>query len=306
MSASEQLVKQLRKKRERIQKPSVAVSGYLTRVVGLMFEAVGCRAPVGSSVAVEADSGDIEAEVVGFEGNISYLMPTEDAHGVIPGARVRPLNRKNQLPLGMELLGRVIDARGEPLDDKGPIFSDGKTYRSKPMNPLNRRQVKQPLDVGVTAINACLTVGQGQRMGLFAGSGVGKSVLLGMMTRGTTADVIVVGLIGERGREVKEFIEEILGEEGREKAVVIAAPADQSPLIRLRGCETASQVAEYFRDQGLNVLLLMDSLTRYAMAQREIALAVGEPPATKGYPLFLLSCQHWSKEPVMAATDKVL
>ena len=222
MSASEQLVKQLRKKRERIQKPSVAVSGYLTRVVGLMFEAVGCRAPVGSSVAVEADSGDIEAEVVGFEGNISYLMPTEDAHGVIPGARVRPLNRKNQLPLGMELLGRVIDARGEPLDDKGPIFSDGKTYRSKPMNPLNRRQVKQPLDVGVTAINACLTVGQGQRMGLFAGSGVGKSVLLGMMTRGTTADVIVVGLIGERGREVKEFIEEILGEEGREKAVVIA------------------------------------------------------------------------------------
>ncbi|MGM0631356.1 MAG: flagellar protein export ATPase FliI [Pseudomonadota bacterium] len=284
MSASERLVEQLRKKRERIQKPSVAVSGYLTRVVGLMFEAVGCRAPVGSSVAVEADSGDIEAEVVGFEGNISYLMPTEDAHGVIPGARVRPLNRKNQLPLGMELLGRVIDARGEPLDGKGPIFSDGKTYRSKPMNPLNRRQVKQPLDVGVTAINACLTVGQGQRMGLFAGSGVGKSVLLGMMTRGTTADVIVVGLIGERGREVKEFIEEILGEEGREKAVVIAAPADQSPLIRLRGCETASQVAEYFRDQGLNVLLLMDSLTRYAMAQREIALAVGEPPATKGYP----------------------
>ena len=274
MSASERLVEQLRKKRERIQKPSVAVSGYLTRVVGLMFEAVGCRAPVGSSVAVEADSGDIEAEVVGFEGNISYLMPTEDAHGVIPGARVRPLNRKNQLPLGMELLGRVIDARGEPLDGKGPIFSDGKTYRSKPMNPLNRRQVKQPLDVGVTAINACLTVGQGQRMGLFAGSGVGKSVLLGMMTRGTTADVIVVGLIGERGREVKEFIEEILGEEGREKAVVIAAPADQSPLIRLRGCETASQVAEYFRDQGLNVLLLMDSLTRYAMAQREIALAV--------------------------------
>lgn len=284
MDAPEVLIQELRKKQQRIEKPSVAVSGYLTRVVGLMFEAVGCRAPVGSSVAVEASGGDIEAEVVGFEGNISYLMPTEDALGVVPGARVRPLSRKNQLPLGMELLGRVIDARGEPLDGKGAIFSDGKTYRSKPMNPLNRRQVRQPLDVGVTAINACLTVGQGQRMGLFAGSGVGKSVLLGMMTRGTNADVIVVGLIGERGREVKEFIEEILGEEGLEKAVVIAAPADQSPLIRLRGCETAAQVAEYFRDQGLNVLLLMDSLTRYAMAQREIALAVGEPPATKGYP----------------------
>ena len=152
------------------------------------------------------------------------------------------------------------------------------------MNPLNRRPVKQPLDVGVTAINACITVGQGQRMGLFAGSGVGKSVLLGMMTRGTDADVIVVGLIGERGREVKEFIQEILGEEGLQKSVVVAAPADQSPLIRLRGCETAAEIAEYFRDQGLNVLLLMDSLTRYAMAQREIALAVGEPPATKGYP----------------------
>ncbi|HAD47597.1 MAG TPA: flagellar protein export ATPase FliI [Idiomarina sp.] len=282
---SEPIIAGLKKARKRIHKPQVLVSCYLTRVVGLMFEAVGVRAPIGSSCSVESANGDIEAEVVGFENNISYLMPTQDADGVVPGARVKPRSAKTAIPFGMELLGRVIDARGNPLDDRGPIHADQQQrYRSQRVNPLNRRPVKQPLDVGVTAINACLTVGQGQRMGLFAGSGVGKSVLLGMMTRGTDADVIVVGLIGERGREVKEFIQEILGEEGLEKSVVVAAPADQSPLIRLRGCETAAEIAEYFRDQGLNVLLLMDSLTRYAMAQREIALAVGEPPATKGYP----------------------
>jgi flagellum-specific ATP synthase len=185
----------------------------------------------------------------------------------------------------MALLGRVIDGVGTPLDGLGDILTaDTARYTTIRLNPLARRAITQPMDVGVRAINAMLTVGQGQRMGLFAGSGVGKSVLLGMMTRGTTADVVVVGLIGERGREVKEFIEEILGEEGRERAVVVAAPADASPLMRLKGCETALTIAEYFRDQGLNVLLLMDSLTRYAQAQREIALAIGEPPATKGYP----------------------
>lgn len=282
---TDSIVQGLKTVRKRIHRPPVLVSGYLTRVVGLMFEAVGVRAPIGSTCGVEADGGEIEAEVVGFQDNISYLMPTKETHGVVPGAKVVPRTGQQDIPFGMELLGRVIDARGAPLDGKGPILGEGKRdYRSQPVNPLNRRPVKQPLDVGVTSINACLTVGQGQRMGLFAGSGVGKSVLLGMMTRGTDADVIVVGLIGERGREVKEFIEEILGEEGLEKSVVVASPADQSPLLRLRGCETAAEVAEYFRDQGLNVLLLMDSLTRYAMAQREIALAVGEPPATKGYP----------------------
>ena len=157
-------------------------------------------------------------------------------------------------------------------------------HNTKPINPLSRRAITEVLDVGVRSINSFISVGKGQRMGLFAGSGVGKSVLMGMMTRGTTADVIVVGLVGERGREVKEFIEEILGEEGRKRAVVVAAPADNSPLMRLKGCETAVLISEYFRDQGLNVLLLLDSLTRYAQAQREIALAVGEPPATKGYP----------------------
>lgn len=261
------------------------VIGQLTRVVGLTFEAVGIKTAIGSLCLVDTSEGGVVAEVVGFDQGVIYLMPHDDAQGVIPGAKVRPLTKQAGIPLGMSLLGRVIDGAGTPLDGLGPITDA--TYTTggyDKINPLNRRPIRQPLDVGVTAINGLITVGQGQRMGLFAGSGVGKSVLLGMMTRGTTADVIVVGLIGERGREVKEFIEEILGDEGRKRSVVVASPADQSPLMRLRGCETAAQIAEYFRDQGLNVLLLMDSLTRYAMAQREIALAIGEPPATKGYP----------------------
>ncbi|MCC5854630.1 MAG: flagellar protein export ATPase FliI [Idiomarina sp.] len=269
----------------RIHDARPRVSGHLTRVVGLTFEAVGVRAAIGSLCAVETSIGEVIAEVVGFDDDIIYLMPHDDAHGVLPGARVRPLSRRAGVPLGMELLGRVIDGSGNPLDDKGPVVTTHHALSERQkMNPLIRRPIREPLDVGVTAINGLITVGQGQRMGLFAGSGVGKSVLMGMMTRGTTADVIVVGLIGERGREVKEFIEDILGEDGLGRAVVVASPADQSPLMRLRGCETAAQIAEYFRDQGLNVLLLLDSLTRYAMAQREIALAIGEPPATKGYP----------------------
>jgi flagellum-specific ATP synthase len=261
------------------------VAGRLIRVVGLTLEAVGVKADVGSQCLVETSSGDLMAEVVGFSGDITFLMPEQSLRGVSPGARVVPLSEKIKIPLSMSLLGRVVDGVGNPLDGKGPIKSDQEyKINHSPINPLSRRAITEPLDVGVRAINSFITVGKGQRMGLFAGSGVGKSVLMGMMTRGTTADVIVVGLVGERGREVKEFIEEILGEEGRERSVVVAAPADNSPLMRLKGCEYAVQISEYFRDQGLNVLLLLDSLTRYAQAQREIALAVGEPPATKGYP----------------------
>ncbi|WP_286233277.1 flagellar protein export ATPase FliI [Thalassotalea sediminis] len=267
------------------QRQPISVAGKLVRVVGLTLEAVGVKAQVGSQCLVETAQGDLIAEVVGFANEITYLMPEQSLQGVLPGARVVPLATKARLPLSMDLLGRVIDGVGKPLDGRGPIKADkDANYTSKPINPLARRAITEPLDVGVRSINSFITVGQGQRMGLFAGSGVGKSVLLGMMTRGTTADVIVVGLVGERGREVKEFIEEILGEEGRQRSVVVAAPADNSPLMRLKGCETAVQIAEYFRDQGLNVLLLIDSITRYAQAQREIALAVGEPPATKGYP----------------------
>ncbi len=279
------LLERLQEKRKYIHQPSVAVAGSLTRVVGLTLEAKGLHAPVGSQCLVETNQGMVEAEVVGFNDDILYLMPNDRISGVLPGARVIPQAKQPGLPVGMSLLGRVVDGLGRPLDGLGPVRAENHVrFAQHNINPLARRPISQPMDVGVRAINSVITVGQGQRMGLFAGSGVGKSVLLGMMTRGSAADVIVVGLVGERGREVKEFIEEILGDEGRARSVVVAAPADASPLMRLKGCESAVTIAEYFRDQGLNVLLLLDSVTRYAMAQREIALAVGEPPATKGYP----------------------
>jgi flagellum-specific ATP synthase len=260
--------------------------GKLRRVVGLTLEAVGCEAPVGARCMVAgADGTELETEVVGFADGRLLLMPTGTLHGILPNARVRPVAGISGVPVGEALLGRVIDANGVPLDGKGPLLApDRAPLRAEPINPMARQPIDTPLDVGVQAINALLTVGRGQRIGLFAGSGVGKSTLMGMMTRFTNADVVVVGLIGERGREVKEFVDHTLGEEGRRRAVVVAAPADAPPLSRLRGAQMATAVAEYFRDQGLRVLLLMDSLTRYAQAQREIALAIGEPPATKGYP----------------------
>ena len=264
----------------------VAVEGRLTRMVGLTLEAVGFQAPIGSRCEIHAKGQQpVEAEVVGFHDEILYLMPTGDMRGLVPNAKVRPVRSDSQVPVGEALLGRVVDGACKPLDGKGPLkVKDRVPLHGQPVNPLLRAPIRQHLDVGVRAINALLSIGRGQRMGLFAGSGVGKSVLLGMMTRFTEADVIVVGLIGERGREVKEFIEDILGEAGLARAVVVASPADHSPLMRLHGAMLATSIAEYFRDEGKQVLLLMDSLTRYAQAQREIALAIGEPPATKGYP----------------------
>lgn len=281
-------------------------SGRLTRISGLVMEASGLKLPLGSSCRIQVpNDGTVEAEVVGFAGERLYMMPTEDVYGLAPGSQVTPLetpvppprigqtfqpfrrafDRAKHLPVGEQLLGRVVDGNGRPLDSLGPL--DGKPLRSlisRPFNPLQRAPIEHVLDVGIRSINALLTVGRGQRLGLFAGSGVGKSVLLGMMARYTAAEIIVVGLIGERGREVKEFIEHNLGTEGRQRAVVVAAPADVSPLMRLQGASYATSIAEYFRDQGRHVLLIMDSLTRYAMAQREISLAVGEPPVTRGYP----------------------
>lgn len=282
-------------------------AGRLTRVAGLVMEAVGLRLPVGASALVTLPDGHaVDAEVVGFSGDRLFLMPSTDVYGLVPGAKVYPLDapmsplpvlgekliphrrlqdKGRQLAVGDHLLGRILDGAGRPLDGKGAIHSETHVpLYSRPFNPLDREPIHHVLDVGVRAINALLTVGRGQRLGLFAGSGVGKSILLGMMARYTTADVIVVGLIGERGREVKDFIENILGPEGLARAVVVASPADTPPLLRLHGAAYASAIAEYFRDQGKHVLLLMDSLTRYAMAQREIALAIGEPPATRGYP----------------------
>ena len=280
-----QLRNKLAQHQQKVHPFLVEASGQLVRVVGLTLEATGCRAAIGSLCAIETMSGDLIAEVIGFDDELLYLMPIEELRGVLPGAKVTPLGEQSGLNVGLSLLGRVLDGSGLPIDGLGNLKTDQKASSHAPaINPLARRAISEPLDVGVRAINSMLTVGKGQRMGLFAGSGVGKSVLLGMMTRGTTADIIVVGLVGERGREVKEFIEEILGPEGRARSVVVAAPADTSPLMRLRACETSTRIAEYFRDLGYSVLLLMDSLTRYAQAQREIALAVGEPPATKGYP----------------------
>lgn len=272
--------------KERIDTPKLIVEGHLTRMVGLTLEAVGCHAPVGSRCLVEGPDGkNIEAEVVGFSGEKLYLMPTQTMHGIVPNARVTPTTEVYDVAVGNELLGRVLDGAGNPLDGKGPLKTSKRVpMTSRAINPMERHPISEKIDVGIRAINALLSVGRGQRMGLFAGSGVGKSVLLGMMTKYTDADVIVVGLIGERGREVKEFIENILGDEGMARAVVVASPADDAPVMRLHGASLATRIAEYFRDQGLNVLLLMDSLTRYAQAQREVALAVGEPPATKGYP----------------------
>ena len=281
----QELIDDLSNIRQNLMPASIISAGKLIRGVGLTLEAVGCQLPIGGKCLVETINGKVEAEVVGFDKEITYLMPAESIQGIVPGSSVEPIASLGGLKVGDALLGRVIDANGNALDGLGKIeTSSVASTHPAPINPLQRKTVDQALDVGVRAINALLTVGKGQRMGLFAGSGVGKSVLMGMMTRGTSADVVVVGLIGERGREVKEFIDDILTTEDRQKAVVVAAPADTSPLMRLKGCETAVTVAEYFRNQGKNVLLLVDSLTRYAMAQREIALAIGEPPATKGYP----------------------
>jgi flagellum-specific ATP synthase len=264
----------------------LVVEGRLTRMVGLTLEAVGCRAAIGGQCDVVSSNGThIDAEVVGFGEESLYLMPTGDIHGLEQGARVIPTGRVCEAVVGEHLLGRVIDGAGMPLDSLGAIHSDEhRPLTGKTFNPLARTPIREPLDVGVRAINALLSVGRGQRLGLFAGSGVGKSVLLGMMTRYTNADVTVVALVGERGREVKEFVENILGKEGLKRAVVVAVPADNPPLRRMHGAMLATSIAEHFREQGKHVLLLMDSLTRFAQAQREIALAIHEPPATKGYP----------------------
>jgi len=280
----EQFLQRLPTQLENFSQP--VVEGRLTRMVGLTLEAVGCTAPIGAHCDVLNEQGQsIDTEVVGFGEGKLFLMPTSDLHGLVPDARVIPTHATSAVPVGDDMLGRVIDGRGRPLDGFGPLRCQQSTpLQGREINPLSRTPIREPLDVGVRAINALISVGRGQRMGLFSGSGVGKSVLLGMMTRYTDADVVVVGLIGERGREVKEFVEEILGEQGRHKAVVVAAPADTSPLMRIQGAMLSTSIAEYFRDQGKNVLLLMDSLTRFAQAQREMALSIGEPPATKGYP----------------------
>ncbi|CAN1572890.1 FliI Flagellar biosynthesis/type III secretory pathway ATPase [Burkholderiaceae bacterium] len=269
-----------------LRAPEPQRSGTLVRLVGLTLETRGIMAPLGACCEVLGRHGHrVEAEVVGFNDKTLFLMPFSEPTGVGPGDVVRVVSHSSNVKLGPALLGRVIDGRGEPLDGlPAPECHDTLSLLGRPLNPMERGPIDKVLDVGVKAINGMLTMGRGQRIGLVAGSGVGKSVLLGMLTRFTKADVVVIGLIGERGREVQAFISESLGKEGLAKSVVVASPANVSPVLRLKATHMTHVIAEYFRDQGLNVLMLVDSLTRVAHAQREIGLAIGEPPTAKGYP----------------------
>jgi flagellum-specific ATP synthase len=266
--------------------PVATPTGRLVGAQGLLLESVGCPLHTGQRCRIETvDGGWLDAQVVGFKEKVSYLMPFKKATGLATGARVLPTPTQSDLMIGPSWLGRMVNGMGEPIDGLGKLGGDQPLSATPPkVNPLKKAPVDEPLDVGVRAINSMLTIGKGQRVGLMAGSGVGKSVLLGLITRQTVADVIVVGLIGERNREVREFVEKSLGPEGLKRAVLVVAPADESPLMRVMATEMCHSIAAHFRDRGQNVLLLCDSLTRYAMALREVALSLGEPPATRGYP----------------------
>jgi flagellum-specific ATP synthase len=264
----------------------IEASGQVTKVIGLVIEALGPVSQLGTvcDIHTKGQHHKITAEVMGFRENRVLMMPLEDIQGIGPGSRVVARQKKATIAVGSGLLGRVVDGLGNPIDGKGPVRVENEyPIYTDAINPLLRKRISKPLDLGVRAINGLLTVGCGQRIGLFAGSGVGKSVLLGMIARKTKADVNVIALIGERGRELNEFIEKELGPQGLQRSVIVVATSDRLPLIRLRGAFIATAIAEYFRDQGQHVNLMMDSVTRFAMAQREIGLALGEPPTTKGY-----------------------
>ncbi len=265
---------------------TIQAYGKVTNVVGLVIEAQGPMSRLGTvcDIYTKGHAHKITAEVLGFRDNKVMLMPLEEIRGIGPGCPIIARQQRAAIPVGFGLLGRIIDGLGNPIDNKGRI-SDQSEYPlyGTPINPLSRKRISRPLDLGIRTINGLLTVGCGQRMGIFSGSGVGKSVLLGMIARKTAADVNVIALIGERGREVNEFIEKELGEEGLKRSVIVVATSDHLPLIRVRGAFIATAIAEFFRDQGRHVNLMMDSVTRFAMAQREIGLALGEPPTTKGY-----------------------
>lgn len=264
--------------------------GKISDVSGLILEGFDpCLEPgieVGELCSVFGGNGraGIIAEVVGFRQGKVLIMPLDDLVGIGPGSRFLPLGRTADVAVGAGLLGRVIDGMGSPIDDRGVITTESRyPLYAEPINPLRRARIREPMDLGIRAINGLLSCGKGQRMGIFSGSGVGKSFLMGMMARNVRADVNVIGLIGERGREVREFIEKNLGEAGLKRSVVVVATSDSHPLIRMRAAYVATSIAEYFRDQGKNVLMMIDSLTRFAMSQREVGLSLGEPPTTKGY-----------------------
>jgi len=259
-------------------------TGHLSRVVGLEAECRGLRGSLGDVVTISVGERRVPAQVVAVHEDALLLSPYGELDGVAPGAAVEPTGRGLLMRVGPDLAGRVLDALGRPIDG-GPALTGELTALDAPVpHPLRRQRISEPLPLGVRCLDTMTPCGRGQRVGIFAGSGVGKSTLLGMMARGTQADVVVVGLVGERGREVREFLEDDLGQTAREKVVTVVATSDEPPLMRLRAAYTATRIAEHYRDQGLDVLLLVDSLTRFAMARREIGLAAGEPPATRGYP----------------------
>ncbi len=259
--------------------------GRVEDIIGLVVCSVGPPVAVGELCSISSpDGGAVPAEVVGFRGNRVLLMPLGELEGIAPGHLVTAKREPFRVPVGEGLLGRVLDGLGQPIDDKGPLLAEGTRPASHaPPDPLKRARIKEPLGTGIRAIDALLSCGKGQRVGIFSGSGVGKSVLLGMIARNTSAQVNVIALIGERGREVREFIEKDLGEEGLRRSVVVAVTSDRPALIRLKGAQVATAIAEDFRDRGLDVMLMMDSVTRLALAQREIGLTIGEPPTTRGY-----------------------
>ncbi len=268
------------------QLDTLSVHGRIAQAVGIVLEGYGQVTSIGEMCEVTREDGSasVLAEVVGFRGERILLMPLGEMRGIGPGSRISMRGQQANIGVGAGLLGRVLDGQGEPLDGLGPVPVEARyPLYATPMNPLSRRRIAKPMDLGVRAINSLLTCGVGQKVGIFAGSGVGKSVLLGKISRYTKADVNVIALIGERGREVREFLERDLTAEGLKRSVVVVATSDQPPLVRLRGAFVATAIAEYFRDKGKNVLLMLDSITRVAHAQREVGLAIGEPPTTKGY-----------------------
>ena len=284
----------------------VKKTGKISQIIGLIIESNGPGVSIGSICTIQSKNRPpVEAQVVGFRDNKTLLMPLGDIYGIAPGCTIEVTEEQPSFSVSSEMIGRVLDGNGKPIDGKGPIpLGTNYPIMGTPLNPLCRERIKQPLDVGVRSINGLLTCAKGQRIGIMAGTGVGKSMLLGMIARNTEAAVNVIALIGERGREVKEFIEQNLGVEGMKRSIVIAAASDQPPLVRLRGAFIATTIAEYFRDQGKDVLLMMDSITRFALAQREIGLSVGEPPTTKGYPPSTFSlipktigtCWYWRRK----------
>jgi len=265
--------------------PQWSTYGRVTEVIGLTVEARGCRASIGELCHIGNGNSSVLSEVVGFSGDKLYLFPFQPLHGISPGCEVAPLRRRLAVKTGEFLLGSVLDGLGRPLagEEQGREFTEYLLDQAPP-NPLHRQRILAVMETGIRALDLFLTVGCGQRLGIFAGSGVGKSTLLGMLARGSTADCNVIALVGERGREVRDFLERDLGEEGLARSVVVVATSDQPALLRIKAALTATAIAEYFRDQGLQVMLMMDSVTRFAMAQRELGLAIGEPPTTRGYP----------------------